>query len=119
LRYSLLRRNPDARTYTIHRLLQVVLKENIPLDQQPYWVQQTVAILSAWPLSFDETKRSRGQIKEQRSLAQLYLSHVKTCAIHIKMGKLRSAEAGELLNRAGAYEYQRQEYEEAQQFYEQ
>ena len=113
LRYSQLRRNPDSRTYTLHRIVQAVLKDMLPADQQRDWAEQTITILNHTPIPFDEKKR------ERRTLAQLYLPHAQQCALYIQMWNIQSAEALELLNRAGAYLYQQRQYGAAQPFYEQ
>src|SRR5258707_5754146 len=119
LRYSLLRRNSASKTFTIHRLLQAVLKNSLLVNEQQQWAEQTISLLNRSPIPFDEAKLMTGEKRQQRSLAQLYLPHALVCLAHMKMWHIQSAEAVELLNRAGAYAYQRGKYAEAQLLYEQ
>lgn len=121
LRYSLLRRSPDGRLYTIHRLLPTALKdaEIIPVDQQQSWAEKTITILNRTPIALQEEKQTTDKNRQQRSRTQFYLVHTRVCATHITKWNIQSADAVELLNRAGAHVYQQQEYAQAQQFYEQ
>jgi tetratricopeptide (TPR) repeat protein len=121
LRYSLLRRNLGDGLYTIHRLLPIAIKdaEIIPTDQQQNWAEKTIAIINHASIALKEDKQTKLKDEPQRSQTQLYLAHTRVCATHIKKWNIQSADAVELLNRAGAFLYQQREYVQAQQYYEQ
>ncbi|HTK10403.1 MAG TPA: tetratricopeptide repeat protein [Ktedonobacteraceae bacterium] len=116
LRYSLMRRNPENKTYIVHRVLQTVLLDHILADQQ-YWLEKTISLLNATPIPLDHRKVQDNQRLPRGWLARLYVLHALTCAMHIKTWEVESAESVELLNRAGAYLYQQREYASAQQCY--
>ena len=118
LRYSLLHRNWGSETYTVHRVLQAVLQDYILVNQQEQWLEKTISILNSAPIPLDKKKSADGKKSPKRSLAQLYITHAQMCATHIKTWNIQSAEAVELLNRAGAYLYLQREYAQAQEIYE-
>src|SRR5205807_671225 len=79
LKYSLIRRNPTTKTLTIHRLLQVVLKDTMDKDMQRQWSERVVRVVSDVPIPVgkNETYESK---KKDRSIAQIYLPHSQICA---------------------------------------
>ena len=45
-RYSLIHRNPDTQTFTIHRLVQIVIKDMMDKETQHQWAVQVVRVVS-------------------------------------------------------------------------
>jgi hypothetical protein len=106
LRFSLLQRGADERTLTLHRLVQVVLRESLSVEIQQQWMHRAVqAVVAAYPESPDFTHWS--------SLERL-LPHVLTCAIWIKQMQNASSEASHLLNQTGCYLFDRARYAESE-----
>src|SRR5205823_5885894 len=86
--YSLLRRNPETRTLTMHRLVQAVLKVRMDEHEQRSWAERTVqAINRVFPNGDDATW----------PLCQRYLSHAEACVALIDQWEIKSVEAGRLL----------------------
>jgi len=104
LRYSLVRRNPDA-TLTIHRLLQAVLKDGMDERTQRQWAERTVrAVNRVFPdVEFDTWSR-----------CQRYLAQVQVCKALIDEWGMESEEAARLLDQAGDYLRERGQYTEAE-----
>jgi tetratricopeptide (TPR) repeat protein/transcriptional regulator with XRE-family HTH domain len=92
LRYSLVRRDRDTHTLTIHRLVQAVLKESMDEPTRRVWAARTVRAVSA---AFPEVKASTAENQ------QSYLPHLQECATLINQYQLHFAEAAQLLYRAG------------------
>ena len=56
LRFSLLHREPDIHTLTIHRLVQAVLKDAMSEKVQDEWVRRTIDAVNATFPSVDFTR---------------------------------------------------------------
>lgn len=93
-KYSLVRRDPDAKTLSIHRLVQAVLKDGMDEGMQRQWAERTVQAINralpnveyaTWP-------------QYQRCLP-----HVLACATLIEQWGIKSMEATRLLDQAGSY----------------
>ena len=95
-RYSLVRRNGDAHMLSIHRLVQIVLKEGMDPETQRTWAERTVQAVNA---AFPEAGSGAGENQ------QYYLPHVQECAALITQYNLHSQEAARLLFRAGSFLY--------------
>lgn len=109
-RFSFVRRDPDARTLSIHRLVQAVLMDKMDEETQRQWAERTVsAVLEAF-VSANYT-----------SLVQygLYVPHAQTCAGYIQHWHLASEEAADLLFVTGSYLRERAWYTSAEPFCEQ
>ncbi len=92
--YSLLRRNPDNKTVTIHRLVQAVIKDQMDTPMQRQWAERCVqAINCAFPdVAFAHWPQ-----------CQRLISQVHACFTLIEKQNLASPEAARLLNQAGWY----------------
>lgn len=108
LRYSLIRRNSETKTLTIHRLVQAVLKDEMDDSMQCQWAERTVRYVSR---SFPHPNHKSWH------LCQRYLPHAYLCAELIEQWKSSSMEAAGLLYRAGEYLYQRAIYSEVNAYY--
>ncbi len=94
-KYSLLSRNPETKTFTIHRLVQAVLKGRMNEEAQYQWAERTVrAVNKAFP--------DIGQAS-QWPRCQYFLSHAQICAMLIEQHQMLSLDAGQLLYKAGMY----------------
>src|SRR5579859_4007527 len=104
-RYSLIARQSDERTLSLHRLVQAVVIDAMTADEQRTWVERAVALVShafpgaekvtAWPLC-------------ERLMPQVFV-----CLRHIEQWQLTSPAAVELLDRAGLYLLEQGQYEQA------
>ena len=108
LRFSLIRRDEEKSTYSIHPLVQEVVRDGLSKENQRAWAEQTVRTVKAalpdpefenWP-AYDRL-----------------LSHVLACASLIEFWNMEFVVAGRLLDRAGYYLDDRAEYAVAEQLY--
>jgi len=106
-KYSLMRRNPETKTLTIHRLVQTVLKDTLDKETQRAWAQRAVCMTER---AFPNPK-----LIECWPLCQLYLPHAQTCSELIESWDMTIPEAARLLRRTGIYLYERGQYPEAEQ----
>lgn len=110
-KYSLVRRNPETKTITIHRLVQTVLKDRMDRETQQAWAERTVRMLN-------KVFPNPNQI-ETWSVCQQYLPHAQICADLIEQWEMRFPAAAQLLNQAGTYLYKRGRYTEAERLLQQ
>jgi len=109
LKYSLLRRDPEARTLTVHRLVQEVLKDGMDEQTQHEWAERTVrAVNRAFPDPREFTLWG---------LCQRCLPHAQACAALIEQWGMTFTEAARLLNQTGYYLDDRAQYVEAEPLY--
>ncbi len=104
-RFSLLFRDPDAQTFTIHRLVQTVLKDDMDEFKRQQWAERTVrAVYHVFPtVSYSEWPRC------QRCILQ-----AQTCSTLIGSYNMVFPEASQLLFRAGSYLENRGRYWEGE-----
>jgi hypothetical protein len=108
LSYSLVERDPEAHTLSVHRLVQAVLKDAMDDQAQHQWAERTVkAVNAAFPhIEFANWPR-----------CQRLLPQAQACARLLEQWDLAFAEAARLLNQAGYYLHQRAQYDEALPLY--
>jgi tetratricopeptide (TPR) repeat protein len=102
---SLIRRNSRRKTFSIHRLVQAVLQQEMGRETYQQWAMKTVQVCAA---VFPDPDVSIWNQCER------YLSHALVCATLIQQQRMVLSEAPLLLNRAGAYFYQRAQHSEAE-----
>jgi tetratricopeptide (TPR) repeat protein len=108
LKYSLLRRNPEAKTLDIHRLVQAVLKDGMYEGTQRQWAERTVrAVNHAFP---------DGEFSTW-PLCERLLPQAQFCAELINKWGLEFTEAALLLNQVGLYLHDRARYAEVKPLY--
>jgi len=107
LKFSLVRRDPNARTLTLHRLVQAALKEGMDKDTQCQWAERAVHAVSR---AFPEVDFSTWL------LCQQYLPHALMCRSLIERWNMEFPEATELLYKAGHYLWDRSQFAEAEPF---
>ncbi len=104
-RYSLIRLDVDTQTYSIHRMVQEVVKDQMGVDQQAQWAERVVrAVAQCFPEVDYQTW----------TLCQRYIPHALLCAAHIDHWRMTFWEARNLLYEAGEYFFQRGQYWEAE-----
>jgi tetratricopeptide (TPR) repeat protein len=109
LRFSLIRRDEEKRSYRIHPLVQEVLREGLGKEDQKAWAERAVQALNAvFP---DVTKF------ENWPQCDRLLPHALACARLIELWTMEFAEAARLLNQAGYYLNERAEYAQAEPLY--
>lgn len=94
-RYSLLKRDPEARTFTIHRLVQAVLKEQMEEQETHSWANAVVEVVNR---AFPDVEALTTWERCQRLLAQAL-----ACATLIEEEQVFSEAAGRLLQQLGIY----------------
>ena len=108
LSYSLIHRNPETTTLSIHRLVQAVLIDEMNQETQQQWAEHVVRVLSyffpfptaeAWPL------------------CQTYLPHALLCDTYIQRWNMTLQEAANLLNKIASYLEDVAQYPEAEPLY--
>jgi tetratricopeptide (TPR) repeat protein/DNA-binding XRE family transcriptional regulator len=104
--YSLVHRHADTRTLTVHRLVQVVLRERMSADTRRLWVERALrAVHRVFP--------PLGMI-DTRLRCQRYLAHALCCIQFVERERLFFPEAMQLLTRTGIYLRDRACYAEAE-----
>jgi tetratricopeptide (TPR) repeat protein len=108
LRFSLIRRDEEKRTYSIHPLVQEVVRDGLSKEDQKAWAERAVRIVNS---SFPNPKFENWPICDR------LLPHALACSRFINIFSMESAEEGLLLSRAGYYLNQRAEYAQAEPLY--
>jgi len=94
-KFSLVHRNSDTNTLSVHRLVQAVLQESMNEETQRLWVERIVrAINQTLPNASDYFMWKR---------CQQYMPHVQHCVALIEKWKIVSREAARLLEQAAIY----------------
>ena len=104
-RYSLVKRDPEAKLLNLHRLVQVVVTDGLDLETQRQWEERTVrAVSQAFPeVSFATWLR-----------CEQCLPHARACAELVSKYLLNFPETARLLHQAGIYLRDRGLYEQAE-----
>src|SRR2546421_8297234 len=105
LRYSLIRRSPEVKSLSIHRLVQAVLRDGMERDTQRLWAERAIRAVN----------RSFPDVEPQTwEKCQRFLPHAQMCAIYMKEYDLAFPEAARLLNEAGSYLMARGSYRQVE-----
>ncbi len=105
--YSLLQRNEDGQSLSMHRLVQQVIRDN--LNNQKKWAETSINTLNA-------TFPSPGDF-DNWPLCRDLLPNVQTVFSWVKKYDLKTEETGRLCNDAGLYLDKTGEYEAVETFY--
>jgi tetratricopeptide (TPR) repeat protein/transcriptional regulator with XRE-family HTH domain len=105
--YSLVRRNAETKTLTMHRLVQEVLKDAMSRETYRKWAERAVRVVNQG--------LPEGEYASWAT-CQAYLPHVQICAILIERENMLFSEAARLLHHAGVYLQQRGSHTEAEGF---
>ena len=109
LKYSLLRRDANASTLEIHRLVQAVLKQGMDEATQRRWAECAVRAVDR---AFPKVEFSTW------ALCDRFLAQALTCAGLINQWGFEFPEGARLLNHAGSYLHERGRYTEAERLFE-
>src|SRR5579883_2813991 len=105
---SLLTRDPEGRTLTVHRLVQQVLRARLAARERTQWMRRVVLAVeeafpsvdfSAWPV------------------CERLLPHALVCATWIEQVPIATPAAARLLNLTGSYLHDRGDYAQAEPLY--
>ncbi len=107
-RFSLVGRNPADKTLAMHRLVQVVVRDEMDEETRRVWAERAVnALNEAFPWSKYENWAQCERLR----------SHGLAAAELVKSWRFDSQAAGDLLGKLGRYLRDRGLYEEAQPLY--
>lgn len=104
--YSLVRRNTATRSYSIHLLVQEVVRANMCQETQRCWTERMIRALS---VAFPDPEEFENWANCERLLVQALL-----CAKYIADNNLESGAAATLLRNAGYYLLQRSQFRQAE-----
>jgi tetratricopeptide (TPR) repeat protein/DNA-binding transcriptional regulator YiaG len=107
LTYSLIQRQAQEQTFSLHRLVQAVMKETMDAATRAQWSTRAILAVNA---AFPEMKFANWQACER------FLPHAQVCLLHSHQSRLHLSEAGRLFYEAGSYLLERGRYEEAESF---
>ncbi len=102
-RHSLLCRDPETQTFTLHRLVQAVLRDEMDEGLQRLWATRAVLVVNHSFPDVDHWVTS--------SLCRRYLSHAQVCAALIEQWDIECVEAGRLLTQLSCFMYELAQYE--------
>lgn len=102
-RHSLLHRNPETKTFSLHRLVQAVLKDTMDEAIQRQWARRAVQVVNRVFPTVDQWVTS--------SLCQRYFPHAQVCVALIEELDIECREAGRLLTELASYMYELFQYE--------
>ncbi len=108
LAYSLLTRDAQAQTLSVHRLVQAVLRDTLPEEIQQQWMRRTVNVVDAAFPALDFVNWS---------VLERLLPHALYCMLWIEQTALGTLTSARLLNQAGYYLHERGRYGEAEGLY--
>ncbi len=103
--FSLLRRDAETHTLSMHRLVQSVLKAYMDDATRRSWAEQAVRAVNR---SFPDCEQVANWQQCRR-----YLPHVQVCLQHIEQWNLAFPEAASLLDKAGAFVLAQAQYNQA------
>ncbi len=104
LAYSLIGRNADESILSVHRLVQVVLRDAMFAERKKQWMQRAVSIVNT---AFPHAEFA------QWTACERCLSHALVCATWIEQEQMVFPESARLLNQTGFYLTERAQYSEA------
>jgi tetratricopeptide (TPR) repeat protein/transcriptional regulator with XRE-family HTH domain len=105
LRYSLLQRDAETKTLTIHRLLQKVLRSTMNQEEYTELVERVVKMVNkVFPIMLDSISWMSYEI---------YLPHARICKILVDQIGTPLLEAAQLFAKTGVYLTRRARYAEA------
>ena len=101
--YSLVARDPQTQTISIHRLVQAMVQDRVAVEVGREWKRRVV-------LAVDAARPDVTDIKQ-------WLPHALVCADWIEQEQISNREAAHLLNQAAYYLDHRARYREAEPLY--
>ena len=107
--YSLMRRNAEDKTLSVHQLVQAVLQDTLDTDAQRLWAERAMLAVNA---AFPEPPFADWLQCER------LLPHVLTCFSWIEQEQRPSLEASALFDNVGSFLREQGQYAEAKQLLE-
>lgn len=104
-RYSLIKRNGEKKILSVHRLVQVVLRDDMTKSEQEVWTEKVIKALN---IVFPQVEYTTW------SQCERLVSHVLACDAMLKRQAFLSTEGVELLNKTALYLLDRARYREAE-----
>ncbi|MCU0289350.1 MAG: tetratricopeptide repeat protein [Acidobacteria bacterium] len=108
LDYSLIKRSPDTKQLTIHKLVQEVLRMEMNENEKCEYVKKLVKALNN---AFTETDFTGWEICSR------IINHVQVVLQFIKEMKINIPESAQLMNKAGVYLFNRARFNEAEDIF--
>ncbi len=109
--FSLLHRNGQTQSLSLHRLVQIILKESLPPEIQREWAARTIqAVNLVFP-----TSRTYWEDTEQWPWHESLLPHAFVCARLSQTWDIATEEVASLLEKIATYLFNRGRYAEAEQ----
>ncbi len=105
LRLSLVQRQAETHTLSLHRLVQAVQQEVLDKESQQWWAEVAVRLVAA---AFPDAKEFANW-----EWCQRLLPHALECARHIRRWGFSFPETARLLNEVGTYLFQRAQFDAA------
>ncbi|HLZ61367.1 MAG TPA: FxSxx-COOH system tetratricopeptide repeat protein, partial [Ktedonosporobacter sp.] len=105
--FSLVQRDPETRTLSLHRLVQAALQDGMEPCVARQWMERTVCAVNA---AFPRAEFAAWQCCER------YLLQAQACYRLIEQATICCPEAARLLHEAGSYLLQRGRYAESEPF---
>jgi tetratricopeptide (TPR) repeat protein len=110
-RYSLIKRDATSKSFSVHRLVQLVIREMLAEDEQRQWLESVVTVLVAVAQEPDKV--------ENWPLCARLVPHQQMLFEHIQHYQLFNEASGAMLNQAGYYLYAQGQYQQAKPLYQQ
>ncbi len=115
LRYSLIRRAPEAKSLSMHRLVQEVLRDGMERDTQKVWAERAIRAMNrAFPYVEPQIWQLQTWQPQILEKCQHCLPHVQRCATMSNEYALAFPEAARLFNEAASYLGIRARYRQAE-----
>jgi len=108
LAYSLIGRDAQAQTLSVHRLVQAVMRDSLPAESQQQWMQHALGAVNA---AFPNIEYANWPTCDR------LLPHALVCATWGEQLPDILPITARLLNQAGIYLYSRARYSEAEPLY--
>ena len=108
LNYSLIQRNRKTGTCSIHRLVQVILKDRMGQDAERVYAVRIIWVLMSY-LPSPDTVQSL-----QEALWNTYLPHALLCARLIEQWEIEADRVPEFLNATGVYLFHHGQHQQAE-----
>jgi tetratricopeptide (TPR) repeat protein len=105
--YSLVARDTQTKSLAVHRLVQTVLRDSLPVEVQKQWMLQVVALVNQ---AFPDVEFTTWPQCER------CLPHALICAQWVKQAQIATPAAMRLLDQLGYYLTVRGHYSEAEPF---
>jgi serine/threonine protein kinase/tetratricopeptide (TPR) repeat protein/DNA-binding CsgD family transcriptional regulator len=103
--FSLMKRDPEAKSLNVHRLVQAVLRDGMSAETKRLWAERAVHVVNA---AFPEVTFANWPRCQQ------CLPHAQVCTALIEQYSFTFPEAARLLNQAGWYLRERGLYGQAE-----